>query len=471
MGSRRVFAGRGLKDPRPGYLRGGWLAGLAIGGALVAGVAGCTASSDEVRPPNDQFFFPTGLVLDGPQATLFVASANSELRYDSGVISAINLDTVDTMADGWVDTGMVPSGCTQDPEQPETLVCDEAQFIRGAVRIGNFVTALSLQDRGAGAARLIAPVRGDPSITWVDWTGNAFACEDGSNNSFSLCDDRHRLTSVNNDDDRPITEEPFRAFVDSGNEFSLVSHLTSGVVTLLDLKAETPIVTDVSSNLFQPLSALLPGSSGIAGRNPGVVRMPAMPNLNTDDLIYVGSHTDDRVQLLTVERADGTPYLVQSSYFLLNAVGGNNGRSEDTRSLSFTEDGDRMLLINRRPPSLQIYDTSLDETTGQPRNQAVTVYDICREASGLAVGKVGADELALVSCFREGTVFILDADGRRPTDAVVTVGRGPYDVVMSPSRKKAYVTNFLEDTVGVIELDPASKRQYREVLRIGEKRL
>lgn len=463
MASRRVFASLPARSRRGlGQLLGAFPIGLAAG-ALVLGAAGCTASSDEVRPPSNQFFFPTGVVVDPQEETLFVASANSELRYDSGVVSAIDLDAVDAIADAWVASRTVAAGCSQDPEQPETLVCDEAQFIKGAVRIGNFATALAIQDTGGGTSRLIAPVRGDPSITWIDWTGSAFSCEEGGS-SFSQCDDRHRLTSIQNDDALPIAEEPFRAFVDSGAQFAMISHLTAGVVTLIDSPiGGTPVISDAVGGLFQAgLFSLFPGSSGIAGRTPG----------SLDDVIYVASHTEDRIQMMTVERpAEGLPYLVPGEFFLLNAVGSNNGGSSDSRSVSFSADGNRMLLINRRPPSLQIYDTSIDPATGMPRNDAIAVYDICREASGLVVGDGGAGELALVSCFRDGTVYILDAHGLRPTDAVVTVGRGPYDVVMSPTRKKAYVTNFLEDTVGVIELEPGSSRQYREVLRIGETRL
>ena len=50
-------------------------------------VAACTASSDEVRPPTDQLFFPTGVALTPDESSLAVANANSELRYDSGTLS------------------------------------------------------------------------------------------------------------------------------------------------------------------------------------------------------------------------------------------------------------------------------------------------------------------------------------------------------------------------------------------------
>ena len=453
-----------MRSRSSGFLDGR-LTALLLAGAMVTGLGGlgCTASSDEVRPPPDQFFFPTGAVVDPAETTLFVSNANSELRYDSGTVNALDLTLVDSIAAAWVGPDRtVPSGCYPDETQPETLVCDEAQFIKNSVRIGNFATSLSIQDTGNGNARLIVPVRGDPSITWIDWNGTSLACEAGAS-GFSICDDRHRLTALRNDEDLgDVQEEPFRAFVDSGANYAIVTHLTSGTLTLIDSPADgSPYIADRIDGLFSAgTNSLVPGGSGVAGRNPG----------SLDDLVYVSSRTESRVQMLTVERnADGQAFMVPGNFFFLTG-GADSGKSSDSRGLAFGSGGDRMMVINRRPPTLQIYDTSLG-ATGVPRNQASAIYDICREASGLVVGDAGAGELALVSCFRDGTLYIIDATGRRPTDAIVTVGRGPYDVVMSPLHKKAYVTNFLEDTVGVVELAPGSAYQYREVLRIGETRL
>jgi DNA-binding beta-propeller fold protein YncE len=453
-----------LMDSRDRRRTGGWL--LAVGAIFVSTVLGCTASSDEVRPPRGQFFFPTGLALDPAQSSLFVVNANSELRYDSGTVNVINLRDVDSYVSGWTSSARtIPPGCKQDPTQPETLVCDEAQLIRGeaGVRIGNFATGLSVQDTESGTARLIVPVRGDPSISWIDWNGTSLSCDNGAQ-SFALCDDAHRLTTIRNDEALGLLpEEPFRTFVDSGGEYAVVTHLNSGVVTLVNSRiGQAPIIADVVGGLFLPDSLSgTPGGTAVAGRNPG----------SGVDLLYVASRSENRIQMLTVEGAKtDSPALVQSNFFFLSAAGGNNGGSSDSRGLAFTADGNRMLVINRSPPTLQIYDTSLDEA-GFPKNQAVAVYDICRDASGLTVGDVGDGELALVTCFREGTVFIIDATGRRQTDAVVSVGRGPFDIVISPTHEKAYVTNFLEDTVGVIDLDPESATRFREVLRIGETRL
>ncbi|HMG56402.1 MAG TPA: hypothetical protein VK601_23040, partial [Kofleriaceae bacterium] len=64
--------------------------------AFAAGLAaaGCTASSEDVRPPPDQLSFPTGLAVSPDGNALFVSNANSELRYDSGSIGVVDLTIV-----------------------------------------------------------------------------------------------------------------------------------------------------------------------------------------------------------------------------------------------------------------------------------------------------------------------------------------------------------------------------------------
>jgi DNA-binding beta-propeller fold protein YncE len=128
-----------------------------------------------------------------------------------------------------------------------------------------------------------------------------------------------------------------------------------------------------------------------------------------------------------------------------------------------------MYLINRRPPTLQVFDTSLGPT-GFPRNEGIGVTDICRQASTLAVIDTGDGERAYVSCFQDGQMYVVDPRGLSSVEDIVTVGRGPYSVVAAPNRKKIYVTNFLEDTVAVIDVSPTSPSYNRVVLRIGDVR-
>ncbi|HUS33143.1 MAG TPA: YncE family protein [Kofleriaceae bacterium] len=443
---------------------------LLLGAA--AGV-GCTASAEEVRPPERELFFPTGAAISPDGKFLFVSNANSELRYDSGSVSVIDLDYVDRVADGWVGMQSQEAGCSIDPTHKETLACGEEPFIveHANARIGNFATDIAVQDTGNGTARLIIPTRGDPSITWIDWNGTNLTC--GGGQGFSQCDETHRLSYVHDDPDLDSApDEPFDAFADSNGQFAVVTHLTTGAVTLIDSPiGGTAAIADVigkETPIFaaDPLTGLR-GATGVAAR----------PSAG-GDIIYVASRSEDRVQMMTVghpanEGGGGGarvyPYLVPSNYFFLNLVGANAGGSTDSRGLTFSPGGDRLYLLNRRPPSLQVYDTSLNDA-GFPRNMGLGATDICRQASTLTVLDAGDGERAYVTCFQDGQVYVVDPRGLTSVEDIVLVGRGPYTTVGSAAHKKVYVTNFLEDTIAVIDVSPTSPRKNRVVLRIGDVR-
>jgi len=75
---------------------------------VAALVTGCTATGDEVSPPVDQLFFPSGLALapgavaGDPEPAMFVVNSNSELRYDTGTITSIDVAVADALIDEWL---------------------------------------------------------------------------------------------------------------------------------------------------------------------------------------------------------------------------------------------------------------------------------------------------------------------------------------------------------------------------------
>jgi len=455
--------------PGPGLGRAGVIAVLAT----LAALAGCTAAESDVGPPSDQLFFPTGLAVAPDDSVLFVANSNSELRYDSGTLNVIDLDLVKKAIDPWV-TSQDPGDCSPDPDHRETLICEEAPFIRApsGVRIGNFATAIAVQHFGPGNDRVFVPTRGDPSIAWANYDCNSLSCTAASA-SFQQCDDAHRLTSELEDPDMThAVDEPFDVFASAstdGSGFAVVTHQTNGVVTLIDSPAtDLARIADIKYNIFDPdLLTGLRGATGVSGRStPG-----------GGEQVYVGSRTEDRIQMFTVGRpeAPAPAYLVESNFFFLNAVGADAGvgGSTDTRGMTFSQDGNQLYLVNRMPPSLQIYDTTLG-ADGFPANRAIGASDICRDASTLTalhfpVGPttpVPYDRIYL-TCFDDGQVYVVDPSGVSQVEDVILVGRGPYAVAAAPSRNLVFVTNFLEDTIAVIDVDPASVNRNRVVLRIG----
>ncbi len=445
-------------------------------GVLFALVAGCTASATEVEPPRDQLFFPTGIAVAPDESVVFVASSNSELRYDSGTLAVIDMAKVTSTVGAW-ETSRDLGACTADPDHRETLICDETPFIRASagVRTGNFATDVAIQDFGSHF-RLFSPNRGDPSIAWADYDGTALRCSDDTDAGFHQCDDAHRLTSVLEDPDmNHVADEPFGAFAYADpanpadpvnptrqNGYAIVTHQTNGVVTLIDSPSDGPaVISDIKYNVFNPdLTTGLRGASGVTGRHTA-----------GGDLVYVGSRTDDRIAVMTIERsAVAPPALLYSSYFYLDAIGTDSGTggSYDTRGMTFSADGSELYLVNRLPPSLQVYDTEVSPTGAIP-NRLNTAADICREGSNVTSVDLGAGvgTRVYVTCFGDGSVYVIDPSGAAQLDDVIASGRGPFAVSAAPMAKLVFVTNFLEDTISVIDVNPTSLYRNRVVLRIG----
>ncbi len=435
-------------------------------------VAGCTASGDEVRPPEDQIFFPAGVALapgataGDPEPVLFVVNANSELRYDTGTVNAVDLDAVEDLLATWQggDVPADPSGCEQccraDSNAPSALNCKEAGvLVPGAiVRTGSFGTDIGVQALDDGTVRVMMPVRGDPSLTWMDYDRAGRTLDCGGGGDIPICDDAHRLTQMRGDVDLPeLSAEPFTLYVDGGNHYAMITHLVNGVVTLVDAPSngDPPEISDAIAGLFAASNTTGQRNSvGIAGRTPGV----------EGDLVYVTSSTEERVQMLYVRRTSGFAQIVPGEFFFLDRI----FPSEDGRGIAFNDDGTRAYVVNRLPPTMQIVDTSLDDT-GFPRNRVVGAIEICRDASVVAAGNLGQGDRVYVSCFSDGEVWALDAtDGALL--GVIDVGRGPHQSALSVTRGRLYVANFLEDTIAVIDVMPGSPTENRLVFKVGRQR-
>jgi hypothetical protein len=481
----------------PGRSGGSWPTWSACALALVAG---CTASAEDVHPQPDVMAFPSGLAITPDEQFLFVANANSELRYDSGSIGVLEVGKIQDAIDGWLAT-RTTGDCEEEDGHTETLVCPAPQFLKGGkdpgdagVRIGNFATDIALQDfsppggvGSPGPYRVFVPTRGDPSVAWADFVDGALSCN-ASGDTFALCDDAHRLSTLENDPDlAPLPEEPFGVFADGATGIAMVSHLNNGAVTLIAAPpppapggtADVKIV-DVRAGFFNVDVNGTVGATGITAR-------PSTPG-GTDKIIYVGSRSDRRVQTFTIGTlpisepppapppavAAAPAYLVPGNFFLLTEVGNVVGGSTDTRGMKISDDGNRLYLVNRQPPTLQLYDTSMS-TTGAPRNVGLGVIDICRQASTVAVLDNGTGERAYVTCFQDGQLYVVDPRDLSQPEDILLVGRGPYSVVgaakgLGGRRKLLFVSNFLEDTIAVVNITPGDLTYNRVVLRIGTPR-
>ena len=345
--SSRVLFGPRLASPQgstrtDGFAR--YCKWVAISLAAV-GWAGCPADSEESRPGRAQLYFPTGLAVSPDEKFLFVANANSNLLYDSGHIQAFDLNVVDRYVDQWLTSGQGDSegDCEVDLEHRETAICSDLSVaVAAAARIGNFAGQMRLQSLDDGSVRLFVPVRGEPSLTWLDFdpSSNAFDC--GGSGDFPRCDDHHRLTHLFDDPTgTPLVSEPFGIHVASGDHAVAVSHLSTGAITLADAppnRDRAPVLTDLRTGFFSPNpSTGVNGAVAVAGRRPNSLH----------DLLYVGSRGEARIQMFHIARPNGElPRFVTSDFFFLAGI----EPADESRDLVFGSGGDRLYVVNRDPP-------------------------------------------------------------------------------------------------------------------------
>ncbi len=144
----------------------------------------------------------------------------------------------------------------------------------------------------------------------------------------------------------------------------------------------------------------------------------------------------------------------------------------DVRGLAALPDGSGLVAVSRKPPALVLLDVERrpDGGTGQVRDSV----ELCSQPTDVAIRSYDGWNLAYVTCWGTGEVWIVDLDDVSLLD-VVPVGKGPHAIVFAPDepwippelRYRAYVSNFAENTVAVLDVDPSSVTWNRVIGKLG----
>jgi hypothetical protein len=206
--------------------------------------------------------------------------------------------------------------CRRLPLIPSVAECDERSFVADVVRVGDFATtmAYSLEDEGV---RLWLPVRGDPSITYVDVRTEdgkiALECDQGDEPlDPELCGDSHRLDDLRNDPELdPIAREPFNVAIwerdppspdpdARGQRLAFVAHADGSQLSMVDLDgvlgSSEPAIVDFA-DVYQTGGGAAGGyglavrpcfaaGQGPFGADDPVANVPALTQECTRPLVY-----------------------------------------------------------------------------------------------------------------------------------------------------------------------------------------
>lgn len=300
-------------------------------------------------------------------------------------------------------------------------------------------------------------------------------------------------------------------------QYLVTSHLPTGQASSFDLgknpiELPTPVLSDVSGSLLSTSDGRT-GAFALAPRKHGDLSQPW----------YV---TSKLTSTLSTFRLGVGPKVVPGLLFGISSQFTN--ATQDVRSIVFEPSGDRAFLALFQPPALAVVDTRLrGGGSNIPVNQVTSVVNLCAGPSRQVVAKVPRYSMGqvvlttrvFVTCYLSGQIAEVDPDTGELIGTMQT-GRGPLSIALNfgsdetptavgypgavdpcadpllstsdaarlgvtcpgigndlrprpfgpgqaqlPAR--AYVSNYLDNTISVLDLDPRSPSYRRMVARIG----
>ncbi|NVB41929.1 hypothetical protein G6O69_29130 [Pseudenhygromyxa sp. WMMC2535] len=506
----------------------------------------CGEGNPGTDPPADSFIFPSGLLIDPRVSTaatgtcesdadcgadeacganqcrakarwLLVTNANSDQRYNAGSMLPVDLDAYWEAA--FDDpTAILSAGSSLDREtpcrriaqRPQAVECTEEPFVldEATVHFGKFPGPAAAwdEDPSDDEAMVLIPVRGDPSITYVELSGGLsgddlhLECGQASDEDGGrYCGDAHRLRFLRNDPDADrISREPFRIQVSTDPEpLAFVTHQGDADLSLLALEGlqvggdGRPAIVH-QTNMFS--------ETGTYAGGFGIAQRPCDPETNapastlecTRPLLYASLRWQDPLAIQVFTAVDFEPLPEseqvcvgpdeldtpggiicepQSVPLLRFGAGGLSTLQVSSAALArladvaFSASGDELYVLQVNPGALIRVDTSLGEDQN-PINYPVSTVEVCARPTTLRIYDDGINDYALVSCYRSAELFIVDLSNLSVA-GLTRAGIGPDQLEIDYAREAVYVANSLDATVSVIDMARDSATRFTEIGRIG----
>jgi hypothetical protein len=439
--------------------------------------AGCAAETEPQPPPTDRFVYPSGIVhlpvSDDPskQGALYVASANFDKCFDTGAVTALDLDNLGLPAIG-APVGDTPAQITDLKVGPE-----------GIVHIESFAGQMAVwQNAAGGKPRLFVPTRAEENFLHaIDIQEKAkLACVNGLANNcvFGALSLTRNIEGSEND--LPRAPAPLGVTVGEtdGQPEVWVTHVEA---------ADSPART---AKNFQTYVVNLPNAGG-----PELsVTKDNFISLSSGGLARGGAHATAIGQKYVY--VSGRAYVAgqasQFAGFLLRLIDrGNTSRILETNLSSIyttleardvlvggydeVQDRERLYIVARGPDVLLVVDV-LGAKSAQPRISVVNAVLLPGGASYATLIRRGApeanDDVVAVTCTAttriEGVVVLYDTRLGQIVAQVEKVGRQPYGIAVhhpvrtSPAetdKARLFVSNFGDGRVAIIDIPDLTNPQ------------
>jgi hypothetical protein len=499
----------------------------------------CYSTDNAPQPPDQQLYFPTGLAISPAGQALYIANSNFDLQYTAGTVQVLDLERIRKLIPPvWDDLAAVDGqsrtiDCTKyglgslttvssilypAPCSPIDLLNPPdggGTLIKQNVKIGAFASdvklALRPAETGKPGARLLIPVRGDPSLTWFDvdddrYETQSFRLDCGQDSSGNRCSDSHRAGIDISENSRALTipAEPFQMAISEGSEAMVITHQNTGATSLFlngwgDLSSAQICGSAKSKPTLEFVLGGLPaGAAGITAL-PTPLYVKKHPELSYNPGFLVSFRAAAALDVVRYvndcNAAPSRPFLSRVDSVGINANAGgfdSRGVTVDPRPRNECEQActegsaeyDNCLIgcaalpidvyvVNRAPPSLLLGET-LANASSVPPNDSVRLYDQIPLAQGPSRVKLGTiidkngrkQRRVFVICFDSRLIYVYDPETRQ-IETTIKTGRGPAAIEFDPGigndsggANFAYLAHFTDSYLGVIDLDMRHTQTY-----------
>ncbi|MFH1531147.1 MAG: hypothetical protein ABIK09_10505 [Pseudomonadota bacterium] len=394
--------------------------------ATLVALAGCSEVDGE-PPIFGRLHYPVSVAVTPSGDHLLVANSNFDLGKRYASVAVVDLETRSFIEDSGVSVGAFPGALTLAP--PRELDGEPRS------RVGYL------------------PIREDDSLTWfqIDWVGGdpVLRCDDPEESyADRRCAGRYVITRGEDDDGKAVSvgNDPYSSIYLPGRigepDHLVVGSLRTGSLDLFEISPVdgAPALTDrfVVTQGLNDLALHAPSRTIFVSAKYAAV------------VLRVQVETDDEGSRLVGLAPLNLPLATSSS--------------DIGRSLAFTADGSRLLVAWRAPDSLMVFDTT-SQGSVDPDVSLLGMIPMGDDPATVRIfpsGPDGADRAYIVS-LSNNSLYVVDPAALN-VEARVRLGPSnespefsgisPFALAWSPTRKEAYVANFLGHSVSVVDLDP-----------------
>lgn len=439
------------------------LMGVPLGSAALVG---CVQVYPADAPPGT-LLFPITLTLvpsqlpGDPAPFLLVANSDYDARYRQGTLQSFDLNLVAAAVDGCAEA-----------DRP-CIDTNTLGYLTDEVQIGPHASGIALSPRGD---RVYLSIRSESDMTWVDIDpAGDLDCgvPEAAPGEIEDCALLRRTTPIADDcgrDDLVLQGDVVAVVAgsvealsgdpaDAGLDWSMLVHRTgraSLFVDVLNGGEPVPTLVHVLTNITSDANnAAFDARHNLVWMTTTPAPASAVPpRIARAEVPLIG---------VAYDRARPTC----SSAFSAGAVslrGVDTGL--DARDVVFSSDGRFAHVLSRTPEAFITLDMD-----GTPliagASLIADVTTVASDPARAAIGTVDGREIALATSFSFGTLSIMDTQTRSALTPVHGF-QGPQDVVVDEVRGLAYVVDFRDSVLRVVDLRPIARGEPPELaLQIG----